>query len=170
MIEGIDYGLINCKIPTDYLFHCTRYCYALNSALFIAVFTHGIWWFPLDLSNGALLETVSSCICPGQEAVFRCTIDGGVATTWRGSALENCSDGPITLRHSQFSNGLTINKTCSTTGQVIGRAISAENGSYTSNLIISNITQQTLITGIHVICSMDDENVNSTQIVVSKGI
>ena len=131
---------------------------------------YGVWWLWLDLSDGALLETVSSCICPGQEAIFRCTIDGGVATTWRGSALENCSDGSITLRHSQFGNGNTINKTCGTTGQVTGQAISAENGSYTSQLTISNITQQMLITGNHVICATNSENGNSTQVLVSRGI
>ena len=72
--------------------------------------------YEIDLSEGTVLT--SSCICSGQEAVFRCTIDGGVTTVWRGSALENCSDGSITLRHSQFGNQLTVNKTCGTTGQV----------------------------------------------------
>ena len=86
---------------------------------------------------------ITSCIpvCPGQEATIRCTVDGGVPTLWRGSALENCLDGSIILRHSQFGNRYTINKTCGISGQVIGQAISAENGSYTSQLTI-NITQQ----------------------------
>ena len=114
-----------------------------------------------------MLETVSSCICPGYEAIFRCAVDGGATTTWTGSALENCSGGSITLRHSQFGNGTTINKTCGTTGQVIGQAISAENGSYTSQLTISNITQQMLVTGNRVICTMDGDG---TQLLVSKGI
>ena len=111
-------------------------------------------------------------ICSGQEAVFRCTIDGGVTTTWRGSALENCSDGSITLRHSQFGSGTTINKTCGTTGQVIGQAISTENGSYSSKLIIEDTEQ---IVGSQIICtnstSVDDEsNVILFQIVSTKGI
>ena len=106
-----------------------------------------------------MLEIVSSCICPGYEATFRCTVDGGVATTWRGSALENCSDGSITLRHSQFGNGTTINKTCGATGQITGQAISAENGSYTSQLTIRKITQQTLISGNRVTCTMDGDGI-----------
>ena len=110
-----------------------------------------------------------SCICSGQEAAIRCTVDGGVVT-WKGSALENCSADSITLRHSQFDNRLTINKTCGTTGQVIGQAISAENGSYTSNLIIED-TQQ--IVGSQIICTNnadDESNVILFQIMSSEGI
>ena len=110
--------------------------------------------YEIDLSEGTVLT--SSCIYSGQEAVFKCTVDGGVTTTWRGSALENCLDGSVTLRHSQFGNGLSITKTCGTTGQVTAQAISAENGSYTSNLIFED-TQQ--IVGSQIICTnniMDD--------------
>ena len=124
--------------------------------------------YEIDLSEGTVLTT-SSCICSGQEAVFRCTVDGGVTTTWTGSALENCSDGSITLRHSLFGNGTTINKTCGATGQVIGQAISAENGSYTSNFIIKDAQQ---IVGSQIICTnnMDDEsNVTIFQITSSEG-
>ena len=117
-----------------------------------------------------MLETVSSCICPGYEAIFRCTVDGGATTVWRGSALENCSGGSIILRHSQFSNELTINKTCGLTGQIVGQAISVENGSYTSQLTISNITQQILITGHFVVCAVDGNNGSNTQVLVSRGI
>ena len=125
--------------------------------------------YDIDLSEGTVLTSLS--ICSGQEAVFKCTVDGGVTTTWTGSALENCSDGSITLRHSQFGNGDTINKTCGTTGQVTGQAISAESGSYTSNLIIKDAQQ---IVGSQIICTnnMDDESLNVTlfQIVSTKGI
>ena len=100
--------------------------------------------------------------------MFRCTVDGGVTTVWRGSALENCSDGSIILRHSQFRDAYTINETCGTLGQVIiGEAISAENGSYTSQLTI-NITHQ--IIGSHVVCATDGEHSSSTQFSVSRGI
>ena len=118
------------------------------------------------LSDGTMLTTVSSCICPGYTAVFRCTVDGGVATVWQGSALENCSDGSVILRHSQFDAGYTINETCGTSGQVIGQTLSAENGSYTSQLTI-NITQQ--IIGSRVICATDGEYGSSAQVSVSKG-
>ena len=85
-----------------------------------------------------------------------------------GSALENCSDGPdLTLCHSQFHDGFTINKTCGTSGQVIGEAISAENGSYMSRLTI-NITQQTI--GSHVVCATVGGHGSNTQVSVSRDI
>ena len=120
-----------------------------------------------DLSEETVLTTLSSCICPGYEAVFRCTVDDGVATVWRGSALENCSDDSIVLRHSQFRGGHTINKTCGTSGQVIGQTISVVNGSYTSQLTI-NVTQQ--IIGSPIVCGTDDEYSSSTQIMSSTGM
>ena len=90
----------------------------------------------IDSSDETVLRMITSYICPGQEAVFRCTVDGGVASIWQGSAIENCSDGSVILRHSQFGNGLTINKTCGASGSITGEAISAENGSYISHLTI----------------------------------
>ena len=114
-----------------------------------------------------MLTTVSSCICPGHEAVFECIVDDGVTTIWQGSALENCSDGTVILRHSKFDEGHTINETCGTSGQVVGHAISAENGSYTSQLVIS-VTQQTI--GSLIQCTTDSESGSSTQTSVSTGI
>ena len=121
----------------------------------------------LGLSDGTVLTTVSSCICPGHEAVFECTVDAGVTTVWRGSALENCSDGTVILRHSKFDEGHTINETCGASGQVVGHAISAEDGSYTSQLVIS-VTQQTI--GNLIQCTTDSESGSSTQTSVSTGI
>ena len=109
--------------------------------------------YEIELSEGTVLT--GSCICPEQEAVFNCTVDGGATTVWKGSALENCSDGSIILRHSQFNNEHTISKTCGISGQVIGQGISVENGSYTSQLILS-ITQQ--IIGSNIACTADGEN------------
>ena len=113
------------------------------------------------VANSSVLTVVSSCICPGHEAVFECTVDDGVTTVWRGSALENCSDGSIILRHSKFDEGHTINETCGTSGPVVGHAISAENGSYVSQLTIS-VTQQ--IIGSLIECTADVEQLNSSGI------
>ena len=110
---------------------------------------------------------ITSCICPGQEAVFRCTVDGGVTTVWQGSALENCSDGSIILRHSQFQDGYTINETCGTLGQVIGEAISAENGSYTSHLTVFANQQ---LNGSIIVCATGGELLGSRiQILTTTG-
>ena len=110
---------------------------------------------------------ITSCICPGQEAVFRCTVDGGVATVWRGSALENCTDGSIILRHSQFRDVYIINESCGTSGFIIGKAISAENGSYTSHLTV--FANQEL-NGSIIVCATDGELLGSRiQILTTTG-
>ena len=136
----------------------------LQYALFL------MYEYDIDLSEGTMLTNLSIKFCSGQGAVFRCTVDGGVTTTWTGPALENCSDGSITLRHSQFGNGITINKTCGVTGQVIGQGISTENGSYTSNLIIED-TQRIIGSQISCTNNVDDEsNITLFQIISTKGI
>ena len=109
----------------------------------------------VDLSSDVTeLRMINSYICPGQEAVFRCRAHGGVTTIWRGSALENCSDGSIILRHSQFGSGLTINKTCGAIGSIVGQAITAENGSYISDLIVFAYQE---LNGSYIECAHDGE-------------
>ena len=51
---------------------------------------------------------ITTCTCPGSEAVFECAVDGGGATIWQGTALEECAGGRIILRHSQFESGYNI--------------------------------------------------------------
>ena len=128
---------------------------------------YSIHEYEIDLSEETVPVLTSSCIDPGYEAVFSCTVYGGVTTVWQGLALENCSDGSVILRHSQFGNGLTINKTCGTSGQVVGHATSAENGSYTSQLTIS-ITQQAIEEQIT--CAKDGGINGSIQIMPSTGM
>ena len=88
------------------------------------------------------LTTLSSCICPGYEAAFECVVTGDGATIWSGTALEHCSNGRITLRHSQFNQfGYSVNETCGDSGPIISHAVSVVNDSYTSQLTIVNISQ-----------------------------
>jgi hypothetical protein len=88
------------------------------------------------------LTALSSCICPGYETViFECVVTGSGATIWNGTALDHCSIEKITLRHSEFNQpGYNISHTCGDNGQVIGRAVSVVNGSYTSQLLV-NVSQ-----------------------------
>ena len=112
---------------------------------------------------------IASCTCPGYEAVFECTVDYGVTTAWRGSALENCSHGTIFLHHSKFDEGHTINETCGTSGQVVGRTISDENGSYVSQLTIL-INQE--LHGSTLECASDDDLLltrDSIQVLLTSG-
>ena len=69
-----------------------------------------------------------------------------------------------------------MNETCGTSGQVVGHAISAENGSYTSQLVNSSFTSQLTISvtqeiiGSLIECTSDGEHGSSTQMSMSTGI
>ena len=99
------------------------------------------------------LTTLSSCICPGYEAVFECVVTGSGATIWSGTAFDNCTNinDRIILLHSRFNQrGYNINDTCGDGGQIIGHAVSAVNNSYISQLTI-NITQSLI--GANIVCA-----------------
>ena len=117
------------------------------------------------------MSLVSSCVCPGYEATFECSISHGVATTWQGTALEKCEGGNIILRHSQ--SGQTQNETCGTIGEVIVASISNNNDSiiHVSQLTI-NISQELYNKTID--CADDNTGVSSSdhrfqRIVISNG-
>ena len=117
------------------------------------------------------LTTLSSCICPGHEAVFECVVTGGGATIWSGTAFDRCSSdaSAITLRHSQFMNqsGYSLSQNCSDSASIIGRAVSVVNDSYTSQLIV-NVSQSLI--GANVVCATDSEpHIGTRQILVTTG-
>ena len=91
------------------------------------------------------------------------------ATSWEGTALENCSKSTILLRHSEFNNSeYGINTTCAS-GHIYSRAVSSDNGVYTSQLIL-NVSNNTV--GDSIECSgLDDseERFQSLQITLTTG-
>jgi hypothetical protein len=111
------------------------------------------------------LTTLSSCICPGYEAVFECVVTGGGATVWNGTALDHCPNDKITLRHSEFiQSGWSINQSCD---GVIGRAVSVVNNSYTSQLTI-NVSQS--LVGANVECAnINRSHIGTKQILLTTG-
>ena len=119
--------------------------------------------------QGGQLTTLSSCICPGYEAVFECVVIGDGATIWSGTAFDRCSSDTIALRHSQFINqpGYSISQNCGDNGPVISRAVSVVNDSYTSQLIV-NVSQSLI--GTNVDCGSDiGSHVGTKQILVTTG-
>ena len=107
----------------------------------------------------------SSCTCLGHQIIYECTVKGSGATTWGGTALQECQQGNIILRHSEYSSGLVINKNCGDNGVISAHTGSAENGTYTSALIlyVSNNT-----VGDTIECSGgSEEGVESAQVVQS---
>ena len=118
---------------------------------------------------------ITTCTCPGSEAVFECTVADGGATIWQGTALEECTNSRVLLRHTQFESGQNIiNKTCGASGPVVGHAISvmndsssAVNGSYTSQLTI-NVSQH--LNGSTIECASNNGRlVSSKQVLITTG-
>ena len=102
----------------------------------------------LNHLEGGELTTLNSCICPGYEVVFECVVTGDGATIWSGTALDRCSSDRIILRHSQFNQfEYSLDQTCGDSGPIIGRAVSVENDSYTSQLIV-NVSQSLIGTNV----------------------
>ena len=114
------------------------------------------------------LRMITSCTCPGYEVVFECTVAGGGATIWQGTALDECAGGRIILRHSQFESGHNISQTCGASGPVVGRAVSVMNDSYTSQLTI-NVSQH--LNGSTIECASDNgTQFGSRQILLTTGM
>ena len=123
----------------------------------------------LNHLEGGELTTLSSCICPGHEVAFECVVTGDGATIWNGRALEHCSDDRITLCHSQFNQfGYSLNETCGDSGPIIAHAVSVVNDSYTSQLIIFNVSQSLISANIE--CSSYSGSIVGTeQILLTTG-
>ena len=89
----------------------------------------------LILSTDAVIT--SRCACPGDTCNFtyKCTVMGGVATLWTGSALY-CRGlyNQVVLRHSHFYN--EISYLCSNRSIVV-RGLTVEGNSYISQLTIT---------------------------------
>ena len=85
------------------------------------------------------LTTLTSCTCPGYEVVFECAVSGGFATTWHGTALANCGDSRISLRHTVFTRegGYIISRICGSSGTITGQAVSVVNDTYVSHLTVT---------------------------------
>ena len=83
------------------------------------------------------LTSITPCLCPGHEATYECSVNSGLITAWQGTALQECEDGSIILRHSQFVSGHNTSETCGTTGEVICRSVSNYNNSFTSQVTLT---------------------------------
>ena len=72
---------------------------------------------------------VNDCTCQGYNVTYECTVYGGGATVWKGTAFD-CS-----LRDDEFLIFQTSQSvhTCSN-GAITGRVVRTENDSYTSQL------------------------------------
>ena len=73
-----------------------------------------------------------TCACPNEVLTFNCTVVGGAATVWSGTAF-TCTSGEIILAHTEFP--LQALEVC---GDAISANItSVENGYFTSQLRVN---------------------------------
>ena len=95
----------------------------------------------------------NGCACPGDILTYECTVAGDIGgiTVWMGDFL-HCPNGrqKIQLFHSDFSNGQgreAYSTQMCNDGNVVGRIVSSENGSYTSYTSQLNVTITSDIVG-----------------------
>ena len=102
----------------------------------------------------------NGCICPDDIVTYECTVIGnyGGFTLWMMGDFFHCSSGKqlIELAHSQLTNvqggGASSTLICND-GNIAGRLIRVENGTFTSQL---NITLTTDIVGRSIECAYDN--------------
>ena len=81
------------------------------------------------LASASASSTFQAILCPGDVLTIECTITGGVATVWRGTAFQCVSrSNEIILRHSGFRESYNPAGTCNN-GAIIARALGVVNDS-----------------------------------------
>ena len=93
-----------------------------------------LYYYTSLSSANNLLPHYDSCLCPEGILVFVCSVNGGVATVWKGTIF-NCPSNEITLRHSAFENATG---TCND-GNIVAYNIDVDiaNNSYSSQLNVT---------------------------------
>ena len=104
-----------------------------------------------------LISTTASSNCPGDILTFECTVEGGIATVWKGTVFNLCEDQDISFRHSRLND---INETqklidCNNVTTVVAMIIRSHNLTYTSEF---SFTANCGLDGLTVECYKDDES------------
>ena len=122
------------------------------------------------ISNNSQFTAVNDCTCLGYNSVYECAVTGGIATVWKGTALDcQSADNEVVLLHNTNSTSLTA-ETCNN-GAITGRVIKVVNGTYTSQLVVSVGAE---IDGSTIVCAQDTGMatpvIGSTVVTVTQGI
>ena len=97
---------------------------------------------------------MNGCVDPGDTLTYECTVMGGVATIWAGSASDcPLSGNEIVLLHNRFVHS-EISVSCNN-GSIVARGlyVDHENNNYTSQL---NVTVTPGTVGKTIICKSDN--------------
>ena len=106
-----------------------------------------------------MTPTNARCACPGEVLTYFCTVEGGNATIWSGSAFD-CAGNSITLTHLSFQNGTSGN--CND-GAIVGQSVNVDGTHYTSKL---NVTISNKFNNKNIICSSDHNIIGKSEIKV----
>ena len=91
----------------------------------------------------------ATCACPGEVLTYTCTVVGGRATIWEGSAFD-CAGDEIILRHSNFDETPQLGE-CNN-GAIQGRSVGVNGMCFTSQL---NVTVSAELNKKTVVCFLD---------------
>jgi hypothetical protein len=115
----------------------------------------------MSMAGGGTHWAAVDCACPEDQLVYECSVQGGVATVWRGSAFDcGQASNDIILRHSR-SNSVGV---CNN-GRLVAQIVEAFNGTFTSQLNITVIEDMNNKT---IKCAV--EYVNGTMSVIKMNI
>ena len=105
-----------------------------------------------------ILLTRTSCVCPGHQLLYECTIVGSAIqyTVWKGSALDCNSE--VSLRHGQFIESGYANATCNGV-DVFARVVNITDSCYISQLIVNTSLS---MNGKSVECAFDNGAIEET--------
>ena len=116
------------------------------------------------ISITTLRSSAIDCVCPEDQRVYECSVPGGVATVWRGSAFDcGLASNSIILRHSNPNSVGTCNN-----GHLVAESIETFNGTFTSQL---NVTVSEDLHNKTIECAIEYGNgtvsaINMTTIIV----
>ena len=96
---------------------------------------------------------MNECICPGDQLIYRCTIQGSNTgdTLWTGNAFRGCQQNAIFLQHHQFTPTGGPIGSCNNEA-IVGRSLGVQGNNYTSQLNVT-ITPETA--GKTIVCAYD---------------
>lgn len=107
-----------------------------------------------------LWPTDGDHVCYGQIITYKCTLCGGVATVWRGTAFQ-CVNAAnrISLPHFDFAS---TRGQCNS-GEIMAFGVHSANGCYTSH---ANITMSRGVEGREVQCALDDGRIQTSALIM----
>ena len=98
--------------------------------------------------------TTNDCDCQRNSVTFECSVLGGIATVFQGSALScGATSDEISLLHSRFNMTSGTNGSCSG-GLIVAQSVGVESNCYTSTLNVTFISPNLI--GRMISCIKDD--------------